>query len=232
MIMVIKMFEFTIENSEFLNEFYREFKVYVKNSYTFTARFLITPELMEQYKEQEKLTFILINKSIYQNIFNMMAQLDNNMIYSAMSCLENALHNIRLYHVLKINKNNLYKYMTDEYFDLEKCEEFISKNTDIKDKNEFSVIDFYKDIKSKNRFEDIKSILPLEIHEGSLYMGLSNGNELSEKLQDKVRGYIVSMYRALDFHNQMFFNGGIDQDTEEIEGEIYKMFMEYVRIYA
>ena len=63
-------------------------------------------------------------------------------------------------------------------------------------------------------------------------MGLSNGNELSAKLQDKIRGYIISMYRALDYHNQMFFNGGIDQDTEEIEGKIYKKFMDYVRMYA
>ena len=226
------MFEFTIKNAEFLNDFYRELKEYVRNSYTYTARFLITPELMEQYKEQEKLTFILLNKSIYQNIFNMMAQLDNNMIYSAMSCLENALHNIRLFYVLKINKNNLYKYMTDEYFDLDKCEEIAAKNTDFKDKNEFSVIDFYIDIKKNNRFEDIKSILPLEIVDGSLYMGLSNGNELSAKLQDKIRGYMISMYRALDFHNQMFFNGGIDTDTEEIEGRIYKKFMDYIRMYA
>ncbi|MCR5653035.1 MAG: hypothetical protein K6F88_04455 [Ruminococcus sp.] len=226
------MFEFTIKNAEFLNDFYRELKEYVRNSYTYTARFLITPELMEQYKEQEKLTFILLNKSIYQNIFNMMAQLDNNMIYSAMSCLENALHNIRLFYVLKINKNNLYKYMTDEYFDLDKCEEIAAKNTDFKDKNEFSVIDFYIDIKKNNRFEDIKSILPLEIVDGSLYMGLSNGNELSAKLQDKIRGYMISMYRALDFHNQMFFNGGIDTDTEEIEGRIYKKFMDYIRMYV
>lgn len=229
---MIEMFEFTIKNHEFLNDFYRELKEYVRNSYTYTARFLITPELMEQYKEQEKLTLILLNKSVYQNVFNMMAQLDNNMIYSAMSCLENALHNIRLFYVLKINKNNLYKYMTDEYFDLEKCEEIASKNTDFKDKNEFSVIDFYKDVRKNNRFEDIKTILPLEIIDGSLYMGLSNGNDLSEKLQDKIRGYIISMYRALDFHNQMFFNGGIDTDTEEIEGRIYKKFMDYVRMYA
>lgn len=226
------MFEFTIKNAEFLNDFYRELKEYVRNSYGYTAKFLITPELMEQYKEQEKLTLILLNKSIYQNIFNMMAQLDNNMVYSAMSCLENALHNIRLFYVLKINKNNLYKYMTDEYFDLKRCEEIAQKNTDIKDKNEFSVIDFYKDIKRTNRFEDIKAILPLEIVDGSLYMGLSNGNELSDKLQDKIRGYMISMYRALDFHNQMFFNGGIDQNTEEIDGRIYKKFMDYIRMYA
>ena len=226
------MFEFTIKNSGFLNDFYLELKKYVRSSYAYTAGFLITPELTEQYKEQEKLTLILLNKSIYQNIFNMMAQLDNNMVYSALSCLENALYNIRLFYVLKINRNNLYKYMTDEYFDLKKCEEIAAKNTDFKDKNEFSVIDFYIDVKKSNRFEDIKSILPLEIVDGSLYMGLSNGNELSEKLQDKIRGYMISMYRALDFHNQMFFNGGIDKDTEEIEGRIYKKFMDYIRMYA
>ena len=226
------MFTFTIENSDFLNDFYRELKDYVKSSYAYTAKFLIHPTLMEDYKEQEMLTLILINKSVYQNIFNMLAQLDNNMVFSALSCLENALHNIRLFYVLKVNKNNLYKYMTDEYFDLKKCEEIIDKNTDIKDKNEFSIIDFYNEVKKTNRFEDIKQILPLQINDGSLYLGMSNGNELNEKLQDKVRGYMISMYRALDAHNQMFFNGGIDKEYEEIEGRIYRKFMDYVKMYV
>ncbi len=226
------MFTFTIENSELLNDFYQELKNYVRSLYGFTAKFLINPTLMEEYKEQEKLTLILLNKSIYQNIFNMMAQLDNNMFFSSLSCLENALYNIRLFNVLKINKNNLYKYMTDEYFDLKKCEEIIDKNTDIEKRNEFSVRDFYKEVKNTNRFADIKAIMPLQIHNGNLYMGLSNGNELSDKLQDKIRGYIISMYRALSAHNQLFFNGGIDEDAEETEGRIYRKFMEYVRTYA
>ncbi len=226
------MFEFTIENKDFLNDFYREMKEYVKNSYAFTAKFLINPTLMENYKEQEKLALILLNKSIYQNIFNTMCQLDNNMIFSAMSCLENALYNIRLFYVLKLNKNNLYKYMTDEFFDLKKCEDIADKNTDFEEKTDFSIIDFYKDVKRNNRFEDIKAILPLEIVDGNLYMGLSNGNQLSEKLENKVRGYMVSMYRALNLHNQMFFNGGLDPEFEEIEGRIYRKFMDYVRYYA
>ncbi|MBQ5347159.1 MAG: hypothetical protein IIU39_03810, partial [Ruminococcus sp.] len=70
------------------------------------------------------------------------------------------------------------------------------------------------------------------IHEGNLYMGLSNGNELSDKLQDKVRGYIISMYRALSAHNELFFNGGIDKDIEELEGKMYRKFMDYIRLYA
>lgn len=226
------MFEFTIENKDFLNDFYREMKEYVKNSYAFTAKFLINPTLMENYKEQEKLALILLNKSIYQNIFNTMCQLDNNMIFSAMSCLENALYNIRLFYVLKLNKNNLYKYMTDEFFDLKKCEDIADKNTDFEEKTDFSIIDFYKDVKRNNRFEDIKAILPLEIVDGNLYMGLSNSNQLSEKLENKVRGYMVSMYRALNLHNQMFFNGGLDPEFEEIEGRIYRKFMDYVRYYA
>lgn len=226
------MFTFTIENAEFLNDFYKLFKNYVRSMYGFTAQYLIEPTIMEEYKEQEKLTLILINKSIYQNIFNMTAQLDNNMIFSALSCLENALYNIRLYKVLKTNRNNLYKYMTDEYFDLRRCEEIVDKNTDIKDKNEFSIKDFYKDMKRTNRFQNIKEILPAQINDGNLYMGLSNGKELSEDLQNKVRGYLISMYRALSAHNELFFNGGIDKDIEEIEGKIYRKFMDYIRLYA
>jgi hypothetical protein len=207
-------------------------KLYIKTMYEFTAKFLIDPTLMEEYREQEKLCLILINKSIYQNIFNFMAQLDNNMIFSAMPCVENALYNIRLFNALKRNKNNLYKYMTDEYFSLEKCENIADKNTDIKDKNEFSVKDFYEDVKKQNRFDDIKQILPMQINEGTLYMGLSNGNELSDKLQDKLRGVLISVYRALSMHNQMFFNGGIDKDVEDLEGRIYRKFMDYVKYYV
>jgi hypothetical protein len=223
---------FTIDNNEFLNDFYREMKLYIKTMYEFTAKFLIDPTLMEEYREQEKLCLILINKSIYQNIFNFMAQLDNNMIFSAMPCVENALYNIRLFNALKRNKNNLYKYMTDEYFSLEKCENIADKNTDFKDKNEFSVKDFYEDVKKQNRFDDIKQILPMQINEGTLYMGLSNGNELSDKLQDKLRGVLISVYRALSMHNQMFFNGGIDKDVEDLEGRIYRKFMDYVKYYV
>lgn len=226
------MFMFTIDNNEFLNDFYREMKLYIKTMYEFTAKFLIDPTLMEEYREQEKLCLILINKSIYQNIFNFMAQLDNNMIFSAMPCVENALYNIRLFNALKRNKNNLYKYMTDEYFSLEKCENIADKNTDFKDKNEFSVKDFYEDVKKQNRFDDIKQILPMQINEGTLYMGLSNGNELSDKLQDKLRGVLISVYRALSMHNQMFFNGGIDKDVEDLEGRIYRKFMDYVKYYV
>jgi hypothetical protein len=226
------MFTFTIENADFLNDLYKDLKNYVRSLYGFTAQYLIEPTIMEEYTEQEKLTLILINKSIYQNIFNTMAQLDNNMIMSALSCLENALYNIRLFKVLKINRHNLYKYMTDEYFDLKRCEEIADKNTDFKDKNEFSIKDFYKSVKSINRFENIREILPAQIHDGHLYMGLSNGNELSPELQDKIRGYVISMYRALSCHNELFFNGGIDKDIEELEGKIYRKFMDYIRLYA
>ena len=226
------MFNFTIQNSDFLNDFYAELKEYTKTLYVFTAKYLIDPTLMENYREQEKLTLILINKSIYQNIFNTMAQLDNNMVFSALSCLENALYNIRLFHVLKSNRNNLYKYMTDENFDLLRCEEILEKNTEDIKKNDFSIEYFYSEIKKTNRFTDIKEIMPAQINEGNLYMGLSNGNELSEKLQHKVRGYVVSMYRALSMHNQMFFNGGIDKDTEELEGRVYRKFIEYIKLYV
>ncbi|MGN0489110.1 MAG: hypothetical protein ACI4HO_07615 [Ruminococcus sp.] len=226
------MFTFTIDNSEFLNEFYGDFKEYVKSSYIFSAKFLINPTLMEKYKEQEKLTLILINKSIFQNAFNMLAQLDNNMVFSALSCLENALYNIRLFNVLKANQNNLYKYIKGEDFDLIKCEEIIDRNTNVEKKHEFSVIDFYNEIKSTNRFAEINKIIPSQINDGNIYMGLSNGNQLSDKLQDLIRGYVAATYEALSIHNHMFFNGGIDEEAEESDGKMFKKFMEYVKIYT
>jgi hypothetical protein len=30
----------------------------------------------------------------------------------------------------------------------------------------------------------------------------------------------------------MFFNGGIDENAEEVDGKMFKKFMEYVKIYS
>ena len=225
------MFTYTIENSDFLNNFYSEIKNYIKESYSFSAKFLINPELMDEYNQQEKITLILINKSIFQNLFNMFAQIDNRMIFSALSCLENALYNIRLFKVLKLNRNNLYKYIKNENFDLEKAEEILNKNTDVEKMEEFSLVDFYNDLKNVNRFSDIARIAPAQICDDSLYMGLSNGEKLSSELENAIRGYMVSAYKALNIHNQMFFNGGLDEAFEETDGKLFKLFMEYVRMY-
>ncbi len=226
------MFTYTTENSVFLNEFYMELKEYVKESYNFSAKYLINPTLMEKYKAHEKATLIVINKSIFQNIFNMLAQLDNNMVFSALSCLENALYNIRLFKVLKTNQNNLYKYIKDEDFDLNKCENIIEKNTSDNDLQEFSIVDFYNHIKSYTHFEDISEVLPLQINNGNLYMGLSSGNQLSDEFQNQIKGFMISTYKALNMHNQMFFNGGIDKEFEELDEKMFKKFMDYVKIYA
>ena len=225
------MFTYTIENSDFLNNFYVEIKNYIKESYAFSAKFLINPELMDEYNQQEKITLILINKSIFQNLFNMFAQIDNKMIFSALSCLENAVYNIRLFKVLKLNRNNLYKYIKAEDFDLHKAEEVLGRNTDIEKTEEFSLIDFYNELKNLNRFSDIARIAPAQICNDSLYMGLSNGEQLSPELENSVRGYMVSAYKTLNAHNQMFFNGGLDETFEETDGRLFKLFMEYVRSY-
>ena len=225
------MFKYTIDNAQFLNEFYADIKTYIKESYSFSAKFLINPTLMEQYNEQEKITLILLNKSIFQNLFNVFAQLDNHMVFSALSCLEYAIYNIRLFKVLKLNHNNLYKYIKDENFDLLKMEQIIENNTDIENKQEFSLQDFHKEIKKLNEFNDICRIAPEQILDGNLYMGLSNGKELSSELQNSIRGYMVSAYKILNIHNQMFFNGGLDESFEETDGRLFKKFMEYVRIY-
>lgn len=226
------MFTFTIDNADFLNDFYKDLKEYVKESYNFSAKYLINPELMEKYLDHEKATLIIINKSVFQNIFNILTQLDNNMVFSSLSCLETALYNIRLFKVLKSNQNNLYKYIKDEDFDLLKCENIIDRNTDVEKTQEFSVLDFYCHIKNINRFKDISTILPEQINNGNLYMGLSNGNELSKELQNKIKGYMVSIYKALNAHNQMFFNGGLDKHFEDTDGKMFKKFMDYVHLYA
>ena len=209
-----------------------DIKNYIKESYSFSAKFLINPTLMDQYNEQEKITLILLNKNIFQNLFNVFAQIDNHMIFSALSCLEYAIRSIRLFKVLKLNHNNLYKYIRDEDFNFKKMEEILDRNTDVKKTQEFSLIDFYEEIKMLNEFKDICRIAPEQIFDKNLYMGLSNGNELSEELQNSVRGYMVSAYKALNIHNQMFFNGGLSEQFEETDGRLFKKFMEYVRLYV
>lgn len=226
------MFEYTINNCEFLNEFYKEFKSYIIKSYEFSTQYLVNDLLMEKYKKHEQATLIIINKSIFQNLFNTFTQFDNNMIFSALSCLENALYNVRLFNVLKSNQNNLYKYIKNDGFDLNQLEEIIQMNTDSKDFQEFSVKDFYKHIKSITHFDDINEILPMQINKGNLYLGLSNGNELSDELQNRIRGFMVSTYKALNIHNQMFFNGGLDKDFEDADAKLFNKFIEYVKIYA
>lgn len=226
------MFKYTIENADFLNDFYAEIKNYIKDSYGFSAKFLINPTLMEQYNEQEKITLILLNKNIFQNLFNMFAQIDNHMIFSALPCLEYAVRNIRLFKTLKLNHNNLYKYIKNEDFDFKRMEETLDKNTDVEKIQEFSLTDFYEEIKKLNEFKDICRIAPEQIYDKNLYMGLSNGNELSDELQNSIRSYMVSAYKALNIHNQMFFNGGLSEEFEETDGRLFKKFMEYIRLYV
>ena len=58
------------------------------------------------------------------------------------------------------------------------------------------------------------------------------GNELGEDLQDEVRKSMIGAYLSLSKHNKMFFNGGIDDNLEELEDKLYAKFLEYIRKFS
>ena len=61
------MFQFTISNNELLTEFLRMFSDYVNKSYKFTMHYVANP-LFSDFKDNERLILISLNKSVYQNM--------------------------------------------------------------------------------------------------------------------------------------------------------------------
>jgi hypothetical protein len=60
-------------------------------------------------------------------------------------------------------------------------------------------------------------------------LGLACGQELSDELQNEVRKNMTGAYLSLRKHTKLFFNGGIDEDMENLEDE---MFTEYVKRFS
>ena len=63
------MFEFTIHEAAFLNEFKEKIRAYVNKSYQYTMRFLASPVVCD-YRDNERLILISVNKSVYQNLYS------------------------------------------------------------------------------------------------------------------------------------------------------------------
>ena len=55
---------------------------------------------------------------------------------------------------------------------------------------------------------------------------------VSDELQHEVRKKIAGAYTALSKHNKLFFNGGADEELEQLEDELYSKFMEYVKAFV
>lgn len=227
------MFEFTIKESKLLNEFLSLFSEYVSKSYKFTMSYVANPVLKE-CQDNERLIFIVINKSVFQNLYSFLKLNDSNMQFSAFSCLENAVSAMRLYHVLSVNSNYMNSYITSPDFSLDDCENELLEKQDkyIENTEEFSLREFYNGIHKLNNFENKNLSISSQVVDNNVYLGLSCGKKVSDDLQNEVRKNIVGAYLSLQKHNQMFFNGGIDSELEDIEDKIYVKFLEYIKKFS
>ena len=207
------MFEFTIRENDFLNGFLDLLSEYVNKSYKFTMSYLTSP-LLSDVRESERLVLLVVNKSVFQNMYSFIKLNDSNMQFASFSCLETAVNSMRLYNVLAINPDYMHEYITGGNFSLEVCENEISEKQKKykKGEEEFSLREFATGLGKFNSFE-LK-------------------NELGEDLQDEVRKSMIGAYLSLSKHNKMFFNGGIDDTLEELEDKLYAKFLEYIRKFS
>ncbi len=227
------MFNFTIRECEFLNSFKDLFTEYVNKAYKFTMTYVSNP-ILAQYRENERLILIVINKSVFQNLYSFIKLNESNMQFASFSCLENAVHSMRLYHVLSSNPDYMHWYITQPDFCLNDCENEIIENKKKYDNTseEFSLREFYYGILKMNTFELKNSAISSQIMDGNVYLGLSCGDTLSDDLQHEVRKNLIGAYLALQKHVKMFFNGGVDEELEKIEDEMYGMFLEYIKKFS
>lgn len=227
------MFEFTIKESALLNEFKSLLTDYVNKAYKFTMSYISNPVLAD-YRENERLILIVINKSVFQNLYSFLKLNESNMQFASFSCLETAVNSMRLYHILASNPDYMHSYITDEDFSLDKCEFEILEKQESYEQNseEFSLREFSKGIHKMNTFELKNSSISTQIVDNNIYLGLSCGKNLSDDLQNEIRKNIIGAYLSLQMHTKMFFNGGIDSELEEIEDNIYAKFLEYIKKFS
>ena len=148
------MFEFTIRENDFLNGFLDLLSDYVNKSYKFTMSYLTSP-LLSDVRESERLVLLVVNKSVFQNMYSFIKLNDSNMQFASFSCLETAVNSMRLYNVLAINPDYMHEYITGGNFSLEVCENEISEKQKEykKGEEEFSLREFATGLGKFNSFE-------------------------------------------------------------------------------
>lgn len=227
------MFEFSIKDRDILNDFLKKFSIFVNKSYKFTMTYLSNPMLTE-FRENERLILIAVNKSVYQNLYSFLKLNDSNMQYAAFACLENSVYAMRLYNILAVNPNYMHDYITKQDFSLDYYEYEIAekdKDTEINGE-EFSVKEFYFGLHKVNTFELKNSSISTQIVDQNVYLGLSCGKELSDELQDEVRKNLIGAYLSLSKHTKLFFNGGLDKELEDIEDDVNAVFFKYIKSFS
>ena len=210
------MFEFTIRENDFLNGFLDLLSDYVNKSYKFTMSYLTSP-LLSDVRESERLVLLVVNKSVFQNMYSFIKLNDSNMQFASFSCLETAVNSMRLYNVLAINPDYMHEYITGGNFSLD---------------FETGKLTMKKGLGKFNSFELKNAAVASQLVDGNIFLGLSCGNELGEDLQNEVRKSMIGAYLSLSKHNKMFFNGGIDDTLEELEDKLYAKFLEYIRKFS
>lgn len=227
------MFNFTIKESAFLNEFKDLLTEYVNKAYKFTMKYITNP-LLADFRENERLILIVINKSVFQNLYSFLRLNESNMQFAAFACLESAVNSMRLYQVLAGNPKYMHDYITNPEFSLDYCESEIVNDQEeySSEHEEFSLREFYNGIRKMNSFQLKNSAIASQIVDNNVYLGLSCGKTVSDDLQNEVRKNIVGAYLSLQKHTKMFFNGGIDNELEELEDNIYAKFLEYIRKFS
>lgn len=227
------MFTFTIRNANFLNDFYAKFNQYLNKSYKFSMLYLSNPAFAE-YKDNERLVLLALNKSIFQNLLSFLRLNDSNMQFSAFACLESAVNSIRLYKVLVNKPEYMHSFITKEDFVMEMCEsEIADKITEYNPDyhEDFSLKEFANALKKINIFV-YKTNITAQLNDGGVYLGLSCGDNLSQAMQDEIRKNLIGAYLSLQIHTKQFFNGGIDEEFEKLEDEINAKFLEYIKLYS
>lgn len=121
------MFEFTIRENDFLNGFLNLLSDYVNKSYKFTMSYLTSP-LLSDVRESERLVLLVVNKSVFQNMYSFIKLNDSNMQFASFSCLETAVNSMRLYNVLATNPDYMHEYITAETFRLKSVKMKFQKN--------------------------------------------------------------------------------------------------------
>ena len=224
------MFEFTINRAGLLNEFLRGFSDYVNKSYKFTMKFLASPERAD-FSENDRLVLIAVNKSVYQNLYSFLRLNDSHMQYAAFACLENAVYAMRVFSVIAPYTEYRYKFLTDLEFSLADCEDELTQDDGEFDENmeHFSLKEFCEGIHRVNTFELKTASISSQLNDGSLYLGLSCGNTLSDELHDEVRKNLIGAFVALTKYARMFESDGVDKELKELEDSLYSRFLEYLK---
>lgn len=231
------MFNYTIDNRELLTEFMKMFSDYVNKSYKFTMNIIANP-LYSDYKDNERLILIALNKSVYQNMYSFLRLTESNMQYAAFSCLEHSVNAARLYYVLYTTPKFMHDYISTINFSLEEAEDELSKKEDDgeefdENSEDFSLKEFSENLRRFNTFQLKSPSISSQLINQNVYLGLGCGkDEISEELQHEVRKNIAGAYTTLSKHNKLFFNGGLDENLEQLEEELYSKFMEYVRAFV